>query len=80
MPDLILTNHKIYAIILFVYEMWLSLVERHVRDVEAAGSNPVISTKKSPKAFALGDFFVMIGYRTCGSVLCNAQKLKLLEE
>ena len=30
-------------------EMWLSLVERHVRDVEAAGSNPVISTiKKEP--------------------------------
>ena len=27
-------------------EMWLSLVERHVRDVEAAGSNPVISTNK----------------------------------
>ena len=27
-------------------EMWLSLVERHVRDVEAAGSNPVISTKE----------------------------------
>ncbi len=25
--------------------MWLSLVERYVRDVEAAGSNPVISTK-----------------------------------
>ncbi len=26
-------------------EMWLSLVERCVRDAEAAGSNPVISTK-----------------------------------
>ena len=25
--------------------MWLSLVERCVRDAEAAGSNPVISTK-----------------------------------
>ena len=25
--------------------MWLSLVERGVRDAEAAGSNPVISTK-----------------------------------
>ena len=25
-------------------EMWLSLVERCVRDAEAAGSNPVIST------------------------------------
>ena len=26
--------------------MWLSLVERHVRDVEVAGSNPVISTNR----------------------------------
>lgn len=25
-------------------EVWLSLVERYVRDVEAAGSNPVTST------------------------------------
>ena len=28
-------------------EMWLSLVERCVRDAEAAGSNPVISTISS---------------------------------
>ena len=28
------------------FEMWLSLVERCVRDAEAAGSNPVISTIK----------------------------------
>ena len=27
-------------------EVWLSLVEHHVRDVGAAGSNPVTSTKK----------------------------------
>ena len=27
--------------------MWLSLVEHYVRDVGAAGSNPVIPTKKS---------------------------------
>ena len=26
--------------------MWLSLVERCVRDAEAAGSNPVIPTKR----------------------------------
>ena len=26
-------------------EAWLSLVERRVRDAEAAGSNPVASTK-----------------------------------
>ncbi len=30
---------------LYIYnEVWLSLVERYVRDVEAAGSNPVTST------------------------------------
>ncbi len=28
------------------YEVWLSLVERYVRDVEVAGSNPVTSTMK----------------------------------
>ena len=28
------------------YGVWLSLVERYVRDVEVAGSNPVTSTKK----------------------------------
>ncbi len=27
-----------------IIEMWLSLVERCVRDAEVAGSNPVIST------------------------------------
>ena len=27
-----------------IFEVWLSLVERYVRDVEAAGSNPVTST------------------------------------
>ena len=26
------------------HEVWLSLVERYVRDVEVAGSNPVTST------------------------------------
>ncbi len=30
--------------------MWLSLVERHVRDVEVAGSNPVISTNERASA------------------------------
>ena len=28
-------------------EVWLSLVERYVRDVEVAGSNPVTSTIQS---------------------------------
>ena len=30
----------------YFYEVWLSLVERYVRDVEAASSNLVTSTKK----------------------------------
>ncbi len=30
--------------------MWLSLVEHYVRDVGAAGSNPVIPTTKSDKS------------------------------
>ena len=30
-------------------EVWLSLVERYVRDVEAAGSNPVTSTKRKSR-------------------------------
>ena len=30
--------------------MWLSLVERCVRDAEAAGSNPVISTRNAADA------------------------------
>ena len=29
----------------FVFEVWLSLVERYVRDVEVASSNLVTSTK-----------------------------------
>jgi hypothetical protein len=28
--------------------LWLSLVERHVRDVEAVGSNPTSPTKTDP--------------------------------
>ena len=28
----------------YFFEVWLSLVERYVRDVEAAGSTPVTST------------------------------------
>ncbi len=33
-------------------EVWLSLVERYVRDVEAAGSNPVTSTiLRKPKRY-----------------------------
>ena len=37
-------------------EVWLSLVERYVRDVEAGGSNPLTSTSKSRVQFVLGFF------------------------
>ncbi len=37
--------------------MWLSLVERHVRDVDAAGSNPVISTTNPNFRNKFGLFF-----------------------
>ena len=39
--------------------MWLSLVERCVRDAEAAGSNPVISTRKTT-AFGRGPLFLFV--------------------
>ena len=43
------------------YEVWLSLVERYVRDVEVVGSNPVTSTNKK-RTFVYQDkgaFFVI---------------------
>ena len=58
-----MTNSERFGIIPSVVEVWLSLVERYVRDVEAVGSNPVTSTRKrrcrkaSHKAFPLCDFF-----------------------
>ena len=39
--------------------MWLSLVERCVRDAEAAGSNPVISTRKTT-VFGRGPLFLFV--------------------
>lgn len=38
--------------------MWLSLVEHYVRDVGAAGSNPVIPTKTARKPDKACEFFV----------------------
>ena len=43
-------------IALAVDEAWLSLVERCVRDAEAAGSNPVASTMRTPKSLYLQAF------------------------
>ena len=41
------------------YEVWLSLVERYVRDVEAGGSNPLTSTKMKPGAIDAPDFLFL---------------------
>ena len=38
--------------------VWLSLVERYVRDVEVAGSNPVTPTKEK-ESLEKGSFFVI---------------------
>lgn len=41
-------------------EVWLSLVEHYVRDVGAAGSNPVTSTEKSGVKYT--GFFYLLRY------------------
>ena len=47
-------------------EVWLSLVERYVRDVEAASSNLVTSTKKTRERHSLSlVFLVEVLVRTC---------------
>ena len=44
-------------------EAWLSLVERCVRDAEAAGSNPVASTKKLiTDNISVMSFFIFLDY------------------
>lgn len=44
--------------------MWLSLVEHYVRDVGAAGSNPVIPTKNGKQiALLCGLFFLLPNLR-----------------
>ena len=46
-------------------EMWLSLVERCVRDAEAAGSNPVASTIKIKTAFCRLYFYYCGNIQIC---------------
>ena len=41
-------------------EVWLSLVERYVRDVEAGGSNPLTSTKMKPGAIDAPGFLFLV--------------------
>ena len=59
--------------------MWLSLVERCVRDAEAAGSNPVISTKEIASTFWLVLFVLFVtGFETT-SKLCDQRKQRVWE-
>ncbi len=37
-------SYNVCTLTKLIFEVWLSLVERYVRDVEVAGSNPVTST------------------------------------
>ncbi len=48
-----------YTVVLRHNGVWLSLVERDVRDVEVAGSNPVTPTKKAMGGFASHSFFAL---------------------
>ena len=46
-------------------DAWLSLVERYVRDVEVAGSNPVTPIKMNLKAYCFEIFFAMASGESC---------------
>ena len=51
--------------------MWLSLVERYVRDVEVASSNLVTSTKKHRRDFIPAVFFItVLIFQTCSARHC----------
>ena len=52
-------------------EVWLSLVERYVRDVEAASSNLVTSTKKTRERLCLS--LVFFGRGACANMFCEAK-------
>ena len=62
MEEWILTNSAPFAIIIRHVEVWLSLVERCVRDAKAAGSNPVTSTNKIPAEFFLCGFCFAVSF------------------
>ena len=63
-------------------EVWLSLVERFVRDEEAAGSNPVTSTNggKPLKACRLFFSFTQTGFEKMKKVLTKKEKLGKINE
>ena len=55
------------------------MVERGVRDAEAAGSNPVISTKEIASTFLVGAIFLFAtGFETT-SKLCDQRKQRVWE-
>ena len=63
-----MTKQGVRAIISkHMLEVWLSLVERYVRDVEVASSNLVTSTKEKEPSFNSVPFlsFEMMGLRIC---------------
>ena len=49
--------------------MWLSLVERCVRDAKAAGSNPVIPTSMNEKPFEISTFQRVCSMGKCAILL-----------
>ena len=60
-------------------EAWLSLVERYIRDVEVAGSNPVASIffVQNPRIwFVLGFFLFSALYAKPGILCYNANEKK----
>ena len=60
-----LLGHFKQEMFLQVYEAWLSLVERCVRDAEVAGSNPVASTFIDKRQSLIGiDVFIIILFLT----------------
>lgn len=62
--------------------MWLSLVERCVRDAKAAGSNPVIPTKKYGSLAQLGErlpYKQRVGGSSPSTSTINKQPTALLE-
>ena len=60
------------------YEVWLSLVERYVRDVEAAGSNPVTSTTSEQSPLCSDVFFCLWHKKPPGASLpCSSSPQKV---
>lgn len=59
--------------------MWLSLVERHVRDVEAVGSSPVTSTSVTLDSISHWVQRRFLFAQLCVAQLCSALRTKALQ-